>query len=287
MKIFKSLLLLPVAAMVFVGCQDDDERYNGSPVGKNNLVTLTGQLSTNVTSALTDQKIEFTVTLPRTFSDTVAVQATAISDSGRRIRGSVDVMPGETTATGDIFAPGGSIFDTTFDMYLSGIALQTPDPVGTHYFLTSDVLKIATGNSAIPVQNSERLIIRLVWPDATSTTNTLAMTVDRPTAADGNAPFQNGGREHRINVGSTGNNTGGALSTEAGDYLFKIKATALLQQPIDMPYRLIIVYPDGEADVFSGVYNGLTTTSPEITIAKINKSYVGNETVFTSENLIP
>lgn len=288
-KIFRFLIILPLLSLGVIGCEDDDERFNGSPVGMQNIVTLKGEISTPTTFALAGQKMDFTVTLPRTFSDTVSVQATAISISGRRVRASVDVMPNQATATGEIFAAGGTLFDSTFDLYLSGIALQTADPVGTHFLLTSDVVKVGTGSSAIPAQNSERLLVKLVWPFANSQTNTLQLRVDRPVGADALPSFAAGGKQHGINVkaGQSPSETGNAISHNPGDYFFSIKATALLQQPIDLPYRLIIVYPDGSTDIFSGIYTGLTTSSPEITIAKINKAYSGNETIFTAENLIP
>lgn len=288
-NLLRRLMVLPLIAIALTSCEDDDDRFNGSPVGKLNIETLKGQISTPTTFALAGQKMDFTVTLPRTFSDTVSVQATAMSISGRRVRASVDVMPGDLTATGEIFSAGGTLFDSTFDLYLSGIALQTADPIGTHFLLTSDVLKIGTGSSAIPTQNSERLLVKLVWPFANSSTNTLQLRVDRPVGADATPSFSTGGKTHGIDVAGRSNPTesGNSISHNAGDYIFSIKATALFQQPVDLPYRLIIVYPDGTTDIYSGIYFGLTTTSPEISVAKINKSYQGSETIFTAENLIP
>ena len=287
MKVFKKILVLVLLTSVFVGCEDDDNKFTGSPVGNLNIVTLKGEISTTAQSALSDQEIDWTVKLPRTFSDTVSVEATAISKNGRRFRAYVDVMPGSDTATGEIFAPGGSIFDTTFQLYLSGIALQTVEP-GTHFLLESDQISLPTGSSGIPLQDPDKLIVRLVWPTPAAATNNLNLIVDRPTLADVTAPFNSSyGRQHLINVASTSSSNSAALSTLPGEYIFSIKATALPVSPVDLPYRVIVVFPNGDAQVFSGVYSGLTVDSPAIPVVKVNKVIGGTgQTTFEITNLI-
>lgn len=286
MKTLKKIFLLSLVAAFAVSCQDDDDRYNGSPdSGRLNIVTLEGTISTTAQSALTDQEIDWTVELPRTFSDTVLVEATAISNSGRRFRSSLIVEPNSNTATGEILAPGGAIFDTTFKLYLSGIALQEVEQ-GTHFLIKSDTLNIPTGNSGIPVQATDRIKVRLVWENA-STTNSLQLTVDRPVLADINVPNAAGGsaRDHAICNTCTSNSA--ALSSTEGDYIFNIKAAALTTSPVDMPYRIIVVFPNGDTEVYSGTYAGLTLASPLLPILKVTKTVTAGIPSYTTENLIP
>lgn len=289
MKFLKKILFIALLASVFVGCEDDDNKFSGSPVGNLNIVTIKGEISTTAQSALSDQEIDWTVKLPRTFSDTVTVEATAISKSGRRLRAYVDVLPGDDSAIGEIFAPGGSIFDTTFELYLSGIALKTTEP-GIHYLLESDVILMPTGSSGIPLQDPDKLIVRLVWPTPSSSTNNLIFTVDRPTLPDTFAPFNSAyGRQHLINVAMPPNNpNSAALSSIPGEYIFSISASALPVSPVDLPYRVIIIFPNGDAEVYSGVYAGLTTSSPVLPVVKVNKVVNGSgQTNFEVTNLIP
>lgn len=289
MKTLKNIFLIALAATFAISCQDDDDRYNGSPEGRLNIVTLQGDITTTAQSALTDQEIDWTVDMRgRTFVDTVLVEATAISNSGRRFRSSVILEPGESTASGEINSPGGAIFDTTFKLYLSGIALQTVDP-GIHYLIQSDTLYIPTGSSGIPAQDPTRLIVRLVWANA-STANSLHLVVDKPDPQSTVNAANVGGtaKQHAILVNGTNQNST-ALSTILGEYTFGVKAAALTTSPVDMPYRVIVVFPNGDTEVYSGVYNGLDLSSPVLPVLKVVKQ-VNPETAqneFVTTNLIP
>ena len=55
MKVFKKILVLALLASVFVGCEENDDKFTGSPVGNLNIVTLKGEISTTAQSALSDQ----------------------------------------------------------------------------------------------------------------------------------------------------------------------------------------------------------------------------------------
>ena len=286
MKILKSIVLLCMLSVAFVGCEDDDEVFMGTPVGSQNIVTLRGEISTPVEAALSGQEIDFTVTLPRTFNDTVSVEVTVLGDRGRRFRKSVDVMPGETTATEEITSPGGSLFETTFEMYISGIALQTVE-LGTHYLIESNVLIIPTSSSTVPTQDTNALTVRLVWPNASGSGSTMQLTIDRPDPLVDvvGGLFTAGGRQHKIrNADGVSNNN---ISSPTGDYIFGVKPSGIVGSQ-DIPYQFIVIYPNGDAVVYTGTYVGATATSPSINVAKINKSYnSANQAVFTVENIQP
>jgi hypothetical protein len=280
MKNLKAILFMSLLAAAFTSCEEDDEKFSGSPVGNNNIETLhavldTGDDLTDVDFALTDQEIDFKVTLPHTFSDTVNVEVTTISDSGRRVRESIEIKPDSIFKRGKIRAAGGAIFDTNFKMYVSGIALQTPEPFGTHYLMDSNEITIGTGSSVIPDQDLNRLKIKIVWPNV-SASNSLQLVIGRPTLADvPQNQLAADGRQHLINVTNTSSTNSGAISTIPGEYTFKIKALALPAEPVDMPYRVIIVYPDGKSKVFSGVLNNLTVATPLTDVLKVTKNADG------------
>jgi hypothetical protein len=180
MKNFKNIFLLLGVIALTASCESDEEKYSGTPVGNLELITLTGEVRTNVTSALTNQKIPFEIDLlGKTFADTVTVEATTLNLGGGRTRVSVDVMPGQTIATGEIPAAGGAIFNTTMELFLSGIALKRTEP-GKHYLMKSNVISINTGSTSVPTDDNSRLQIRFAWYNPSTTRNNLKVFVDRP-----------------------------------------------------------------------------------------------------------
>lgn len=276
MKNLKSLFFASLLVASLTSCEKDDEKFSGSPVGTNNIVMLKGELDTDATFALTDQDVDFTITLPQKFSDTVNVEVTTISDSGRRVRESIEIKPDSLVKKGKIRAAGGAIFSTNFKMYISGIALQSAEPYGTHYLMTSDTLVIGTGVSSIPDQDLNRLKIKVVWPTPSTASNNLQMVIGRPALPDIIQPqLANDGKQHLINVSNTGGNSA-AISTTPGDYTIKLKAQTLPSaDPVDMPYIVIVVFPDGQAQTFSGTLFGLTLATPLTDVLKVTKNTNG------------
>ena len=272
-----------VLGAAVVSCETD-EKFSGSPVDNQNIVTLKGSITTDVTAALGGQKIKFIAHLPegKVFSDTVRVEVSAVNKSFGRIREYVFFKGGETSKEGEIESPGGAIFDTSFELSLTGIEVYRPDQ-GTHYLMTSDPVEILTGSSTVPTTSSDRLIVRLVWPDAT-TANNVRFSIDRPDPlADVNVTqLSSGGKNHNI-LKVTGNNTTTNSSAE-GDYIFSI--TGLSQTtPIDLSYKVILRYPNGESEVFAGVYEAMTNASPLKPILKITKTGSGDDVIYTPEQL--
>ena len=125
--------------MSVVSCSTD-EKFTGSPIDSGlNIITLEGKVSVvgdNSQTILTGQKLDFTVMLPenKVFTDTVTVEVSSVAKSGGRTRAYVDVMPGESSASGEINAVGGAVFKTTFDMTITAIKLQTVE-TGIHYLI--------------------------------------------------------------------------------------------------------------------------------------------------------
>jgi hypothetical protein len=280
---FKIILLFLCSLIFFIAC-DEGERFTGSPVGNLDIITLDATISSTSTLALTDQKIDFTVTLPRTFADTVRVEASSLSDSGRRTRGYVEIMPNQLTGTGEINAAGGGVFNSTFDLFVSAIELYTVE-AGKHYLIKSNNIEIQTGNTTIQDANGARLSVKLVWPNF-STSNNLRFNVDKPEPlVDANVTSLSGGKTHFINIDNNGANNTTTNSSAEGEYVFKITALSLTTSPIDMPYRLVLVHPDGKTEVFNGVYPGLVVGAPLLPVLKVVKTGDKENAVFTATQL--
>lgn len=182
MKNIKILLLAIFAGTMIVSCDDDDDKFTGSPVGVMPIEIVNATVSTDATFALPGQEIDFTVTLPESFravvTDTVTVQATIFSMGGAIRNASVDILPGENTGTEKItVAGGGGTFDLNFDLKLTAINLKRVVP-GKHYGITSNVINIASGNTGVPSTNDKRLKISVDWENLTAI-NKLRVKVER------------------------------------------------------------------------------------------------------------
>jgi hypothetical protein len=285
MKKNKIILLLSLLALVILSCSTDD-KFSGSPVGSQQIETLEGTISTPATAALTGQDIDFTASLPAgvTFNDTVKIEVTTLRSDGGRIRDYYELMPNQTTITDKIEAVGGLIFSTTFELSITGIFLQTTIP-GKHYLMTSNKITLSTGNTSIPDTQDDRLKVFLTWYN-NNPSNKMRLTIDKPgSLPDVNAPY-NGGRLHSIVTTGSQNST--SLSSAFGEYIFKVGGDGvgtLSTEPVDLDYRLILVYPDGKAQVFDGTYNGMTSTSPVVPAIKVTKELVDGVTVFSAVQL--
>jgi hypothetical protein len=275
MKIFKIRHFIIMSLLALNVSCEDDKKFSGSPVDNLQIITLQGSISTPALSALTEQEIDVTASLPsnKTFNDTVTVEVSSIAKSGGRTIKAIDILPGQSSGTGKIEAVGGSIFNTTFDLKLTAIKLKTSES-GKHYLITSPTVTLRTGNPTAPAANPEALIVRFVWPFPALKKN-LRLFVDKPAPfADVNVNTLNSyGKQHTINNEGTANDLN--VSSANGEYIFRtavVSPTSLEIQPVDVPYRMIVVFPNGDIKVFEGVYEGLTTTSPLRSILKVNKS---------------
>lgn len=292
MKKLKVLLFFMLGAAILVSCEDDDNKFTGSPVGVMPIETLTGTVSTDVDFVLPGQTIDFTATLPAGFrdivKDTVTVEASTFTTGGGVRRASVDILPGDESATGEIVVGGGGgTFDLSCDLKLTAINLKKVVP-GKHYLMTSNTVTINSGNSSVPAENDSRLQIRISWENKTNPNN-LRPKIVRTTGVE---TFFPNGIEPRIQKSYpiynspiinpvTGNPTpeGSNYSYLPGTYKLKLGVTTandLVTSPVDMKYRIAIRFPDKHVEIYNGVYNNLSVSSGFIDILQFEKTGTGD-----------
>lgn len=285
MKNFKIFILLISFITLFSNC-DKGEIFTGSPVGNQDIITLKGEVSTTESVALKDQIIPVYIKLPKTFASEATVEVSTFNKRGGRTRAYIKIPAGTDSANGKVAAVGGDIFDTTFDIQLTAISLETVE-IGKQYLLTSDIIPIATGSSSVPDDDSSKLQIKLVWENAALDKNNIKLTVDRPSPISDAFPGITGSIYRLHNIGATTSTTpnGTGSSNVAGEYFLKISATNLIASSVDLKYKIILKFPDGSTKVYQGVYSGMTTDltiSPLKSILKITKSITGNDVIFAS-----
>lgn len=282
---------------LFTSCDDNDDKFSGTPVGVMPIETIQATVSTNTDFALLGQTIKFTATLPSEFrnltlQDTVTVEASTITLGGSLRKGTVDILPGDYSAEGEIVVGGGGgAFDLTFDLKLTAISLKH-EIQGKHYLIDSNTLTIASGNSSVPAENDSRLQIRVTWQNLTAP-NVIRSKIVRPS---GTETFMNAegspitGRFYFVskkpllnaqgNIVAEGTNYG----YTAGTYKVKIGVNGpsdLVTDPIDLKYRVIVRFPNQDVRTFNGVYYGLTGTSPFKDVLQFTKTGIDENALFT------
>ena len=271
MKNIKFFFFIGLLAATLFSCESDDEKYNGSPVGKDDIITLDGIIQTTVTAAMNNQKIPFTVTLPRTFSDTVSVEVSTKNRSGASTRVSVDILPGDVTISDEIPCAGGAIYNSSVDLSITAINLKTVEQ-GKHYLIKSNVITLETGDTSVPSSDNTKLQVRFAVPESGSTLNNIRLYVTRPDNTV-SVPGNESSTPTRLYSVTNGASNSVTSSGLVGEYILKIAAfNSLVTSPVDLPYRFVVRFPDGSSKLFQGIYPALTLSSPQLPVLRIVKT---------------
>jgi hypothetical protein len=265
-------------------------KFYCSPVGNQEIITLDATITSDVEFATNNQDVEFNIVLPRTFKDTATVEVTAVNPQGGRIREKVEILPGQVSPLepAKIASPGpGEMFFAQFELSITAISLRHAE-IGKHYLIKSNVLSIETGKAgSITATNATRLSVELVWPNI-SGNNDVALKIQKPSGTIVEPTTQqSGGKLHSIRVANTGNLDGDLNNSNAeGNYVFSMTGRSLLNTPVNMPYILIVVRPDGKREFFTGTYEGLYVDAPLKNLIQINKTTtVAGDVEFTVTEL--
>lgn len=291
MKFLKILCIFSIF-LFFTNCEKD-EVVTGSPIGKLDIVPINVTVSTSAIAALQDEKFSFTATLPtgKTFTDDVTVEASAFNKRGARTKGTAVILAGQSSGTGDILGVGGDVYDTDFQLSLSSILLKTVEQ-GKHYVISSNVIDVPTGNTSIPVDETSKLQIKLAWPDSGNTKNKLRLSIVRPSPLIVALPTPtttNSGAlivSHSITTSITSGANSANTSSNSGDYIVRVYADNLTAISVDLPYRLIVKFPNTDSKVFRGVLTGLTVgNGSPVALIKITKIVEGFDVSFVATQL--
>jgi hypothetical protein len=267
----KILNFIAVFSSILLYNCETNEKFSGSPVGNQEIITLDATITSDVEFATNNQDVEFNIVLPRTFKDTATVEVTAVNPQGGRIREKVEILPGQVSPLepAKIASPGpGEMFFAQFELSITAISLRHAE-IGKHYLIKSNVLSIETGKAgSITATNATRLSVE-------------SGTIVEPTTQ------QSGGKLHSIRVANTGNLDGDLNNSNAeGNYVFSMTGRSLLNTPVNMPYILIVVRPDGKREFFTGTYEGLYVDAPLKNLIQINKTTtVAGDVEFTVTEL--
>lgn len=258
MKKIINIFYITILTSMFVSC-DQNDRISGSPEQNDDIITLTGTISSPETAVVAGQTIPFTATIPQTFEGDVDVEATAILPNGVKTTSFVTIPAGQTTATGDIEVPASEApvlmpFNNNMKMYLSAILLTVGEE-GTHYLLNSNEISLDFGDTARPDPNITRLRIAFDWKGPYGEAeNDLDLYLLRNEPGGGQTVVATSFRAVRYEFANL-------LNTAVdGTYIVAAEAYTLTygSEIGTMPYRYVLRYPDNSVKTFSGTFTDFT-----------------------------
>ncbi|MBN8566695.1 MAG: hypothetical protein J0M25_08190 [Flavobacteriales bacterium] len=258
MKKIINIFYVAVLTSMFVSCEQND-RISGSPEQNDDIVTLTGVISSSEASVVAGQTISFTATIPQTFEGDVDVEATAILPNGVKTTSFVTIPAGQTTATGEIEVPASEApvlmpFNNNMKLFLSAILLSVGEE-GTHYLLNSNELSLDFGDSETPAANITRLQVRFDWKGPYGEAeNDLDLYLLRLNP-DNSLTV--------VGTGFTGTRyeNGAILNTAVdGTYIVAAESYTLTygSELGSLPYRYVLRYPDNSVKTFAGTFTDFT-----------------------------
>lgn len=258
MKKIINIFYITILTTMFVSC-DQNDRISGSPEQNDDIITLTGTISSPETAVVAGQTIPFTATIPQTFEGDVDVEATAILPNGVKTTSFVTIPAGQTTATGEIEVPASEApvtmpFNNNMKLYLSAILLTVGEK-GTHYLLNSNEVSLDFGDSTRPDPNITRLQIRFDWKGPYGEAeNDLDLYLLRLNA-DNSLTV--------VGTGFTGTRYENAaiLNTAVdGTYIVAAESYTLTygSELGSMPYRYVLRYPNNSVKTFAGTFTDFT-----------------------------
>lgn len=257
MKKIINIFYVAVITTMFVSCEQND-RISGSPIQNDDIVTLTGVISSTETSVVAGQKIPFTATIPQIFEGDVDVEATAILPNGVKTTSFVTIPAGQTSATGQIEVPASEApvfmpFNNNMKLFLSAILLTVGEK-GTHYLLNSNELSLDFGDTETPAANITRLQIRFDWKGPYGEgENDLDLYLIRVNPS-GPAVVATGFTGTRYENASL-------LNTAVdGTYVVAAESYTLTygSELGSLPYRYVLRYPNNSVKTFSGTFTDFT-----------------------------
>ncbi|MHA7058607.1 hypothetical protein ACWGOQ_0015390 [Aquimarina sp. M1] len=264
----KYISIIAVFGLLFTACEDDDpiSAGIGDPLNKE-VINLEATIASDVTVTGEGNRVDFTVTLPQSFSSDATVTARAIFDNGNSTTGTAVVEAGSTVGTGFVtLSPDDNVIDgdsidgaaDAVEISLIGILLDELIP-DTTYTISSNALSLGIYPDTLPAAGGLNILFDWDNPGA----NDLDMDViDR----DFTAIFESSG---------TGSRFESDLFQTSGraDGIYDIYATIFSASPTEpIDYNVLMTLPNGVLEVVSGTLPAGSPSSTRIPIATFEKS---------------
>lgn len=281
------LLLLFILSIAITSCSDDDD--SRTFVDSEVKTSLVGTITTNRTMAAPGTTVNFTYTLPQSFSVESTLEVKAVSNVS--LNGSafetvtfITVPAGQTTGVGSITMPGSSDNLHGFDglanhstITMTGIALTQPEDgsIADPYVITSEPLVLSAFdlNAPFMTANESTLLLSLDWAGPYASGN----DVDLYVINSANANIESSETGDRFE-GDFFNNPANENHPD-GDYRVVISIwTSVDDTPI--PWRLVLTHPDSTVDVYEGTVDPADGSTIPVGLTKTTDSS-GNVTYTT------
>ena len=255
-----------------LSCEKGDV-FTGSPVDSNLPVEqITGIITTKELNITAGQDYLIDVTIPFKFDTDVSVQAeTFVPALNTRVRRSVVIPAGQLTKELKMTAPGRGNYILPYKLqakvFLTSINTSSSEVPGGFkdkiYKITSNSIDLGYGDLRIADVSPNRLGITFDFEGPyltsgnTTTINNLSLSLRRggvitsvgslgATTAPLYGSMTGSGRVKELNF----NNTSTSLD---GTYTLNAFANRLISTPRDMPYRVVVAFPNDKIKTYIGI----------------------------------
>ncbi|MBS1535861.1 MAG: hypothetical protein JST78_12345 [Bacteroidetes bacterium] len=301
MKVFFNSLAALSFSLLLFSCEQDD-RFSGAPdPSKVNFVELPATISTTEINVVSGQQFPITLDIsPQTFDVDVNIEVISfLPNINKRARKTFTIKAGETTVSGKMNAPSGDQgatlpFTQNMNLYMSAITTApkiTSDGVepigfaGKQYSISSNTVVLGYGDSAFGGVNSNRCAVRFDWKNPPGGGNPFSNNLNIRLKRDGNVVTVATQSTQPINGTTTSTSRYESLnflsSAPDGTYVVEAFAAKLTStpDPIDVPIRFTVRYPNEDVKTFASVLTGLTvgTASDARPVFQIIKTTVDGQ----------
>lgn len=243
----KYIAFFAMLGLLFASCEDDEPVTAGlgDPSDKN-VVNIEATISSDVTITGEGNRVNFTVTLPQSFSSDVTVTATARLDNGAATTGQAIIDAGATTGTGFVLiAPDDNVVsgatidgvEDAINIKLTAILLDELVP-DTTYTISSNELSLGI----YPLTEPSGGGLGIALDADNSPSNDLALRVYDTT---GSVRLENSDTSDRVE-------TVQFTPANQPDGTYFVTTFARTETSVDYSFRLLFTLPNGELEVLTG-----------------------------------
>ena len=294
MKTLNKFIIILTLAFLQFSCSEG-EVFTGVPdPAKLQFESLPATISTSESSVVSSQPFPITLSIaPKTFDVDVSIEVTAfLPNINKRARKTFIIKAGDMSVDGSMTSPSadqGSVilpFNQELKLYMSAINSKPPITVegiapfgfaGKQYTISSNVISMDYGDSGFGGANSNRLAIRFDFANPPFNGNPFFNNLNLRVKRDGVVITIAGNGQTTMPIYGT---TISSSRYEAinflsnaldGTYTLEVFAAQLTSatDPVDVPYRFTVRFPDESLRTFGGTLTGLTVGTAATAVPKL------------------